>query len=229
MLDLVMRGIDGVSLSHKLHLSAETRHIPVLLSIADGLSEDELKSLNRSVDAITVKSNNHSLDTLKIIRDRIKLHETENLKEGEVAKIDQNPELELPFTEEVKTYQGNVLIVDDDPDSLFTLSEIIEACDCKTINARNGIECLRALDYKIPDLILLDIMMPEMDGFQTIARIKQNDQWAHIPVFAITAKAMLEDKKVILKHGFDDYIAKPVNSGVLAFKIEKTFAKLKTI
>ena len=227
--DLVMPAVDGIRLAYKLQTNVETKHIPVLVSLPRDISEDELQKLNSSIESIIEKSNIHPLDTLKIVRDRIKLHESENLKEGETAKIDQNPELELPFTEEVKTYQGNVLIVDDDPDSLFTLSEIVQACDCKTISARNGIECLRALEYKVPDLILLDIMMPEMDGFQTIARIKQNSQWAHIPVFAVTAKAMLEDKKVILKHGFDDYISKPVNSGVLAFKIEKTFAKLKMI
>ena len=131
-----------------------------------------------------------------------------------------------PENDELKgTYQGVVLIVDDDPDSLFTISEIVEVCDCKTILAKNGIECIKTLEKTIPDLILLDIMMPELDGFQTISRIRQNAKWAHIPVFAITAKAMLEDKQVILRHGFDDYVAKPVNSGVLAFKIERLFTK----
>jgi CheY-like chemotaxis protein len=101
----------------------------------------------------------------------------------------------------------------------------VEACECKTIPAKSGIECLKILEYCIPDLILLDIMMPELDGFQTLSRIKQNEKWSHLPVFAITAKAMLEDKEVILRHGFDDYIAKPVNSGVLAFKIERIFTK----
>ncbi len=229
IIDLIMPGVDGISLSYKLQTNVETKHIPVVMGIDEEYSEEDIHSINQIIEEINLKSDNHSLDILKIVRDRIKQHEAESLEVGEVVKIDHNPELELPFADEIKTYQGNVLIVDDDSDSLYTISEIVEACDCKTITARNGIECLRALEYKIPDLILLDIMMPEMDGFQTIARIKQNTHWAHIPVFAITAKAMLEDKKVILKHGFDDYIAKPVNTGVLAFKIEKTFTKLKMI
>ena len=128
-----------------------------------------------------------------------------------------------------KIFRGEVLIVDDDPDSLFTLNEIVQACDCRTKLAKNGLECLKMLEVKIPDLILLDIMMPEMDGFQTINRIRQNSNWANIPVFAVTAKAMLDDKEVILRHGFDDYIAKPVNSGVMAFKIERLFSKIKLI
>ena len=94
---------------------------------------------------------------------------------------------------------------------------------------KGGKECLEALEMKLPDLILLDIMMPGMDGFQTLNRIKQNKLWQTIPVFAVTAKAMVEDKEIILKHGFDDYISKPVNSASMAFKIERLFSKLNTV
>ena len=229
ILDLLMPNVDGISLSYKLKSNVETKHIPIIISTEKNINEHDRNELNKIVEDITVKSKGHPLDALKIVRDRIKILETELIEPGKLAGIDINPDLEIPFPEDVKIYQGNVLIVDDDPDSLFTLSEIVQACDCKTTTARNGLECLRALDYKLPDLILLDIMMPEMDGFQTIARIKQNSKWANIPVFAVTAKAMLDDKKVILKHGFDDYISKPVNSGVLAFKIERIFEKLKTM
>ena len=111
---------------------------------------------------------------------------------------------------------------------MFTINEIVESCNCRTILAKNGVECLKALEQVIPDLILLDIMMPEMDGFQAIKKIKENPVWADIPVVAVTAKAMLEDKEVILKHGFDDYIPKPVNPTVMSFKIKKIFSKLKT-
>jgi CheY-like chemotaxis protein len=80
------------------------------------------------------------------------------------------------------------------------------------------------LEKVTPNLILLDIMMPEMDGFQTIANIKLHPRWINIPVFAVTAKAMLDDKEVILKNGFDDYIPKPINSSILSFKIKKALS-----
>jgi CheY-like chemotaxis protein len=89
------------------------------------------------------------------------------------------------------------------------------------------LECLNILEENTPDLILLDIMMPEMDGFQTIKKIRENPSWRHIPVFAVTARAMLEDRQIILKNGFDDYITKPVNTGVISFKIEKLFSKIR--
>ena len=121
---------------------------------------------------------------------------------------------------------GEVLIVDDDPDTLFTINELVKDCNCKTILAKNGIECLEVLKHSNPDLILLDIMMPEMDGFETIKNIRKNEQWKDIPVFAVTAKAMANDKDIILKHGFDDYIPKPVKSTIITFKINQIFTRI---
>ena len=123
-------------------------------------------------------------------------------------------------------YKGKVLLVDDDADTLFTVNEIVQSCQCKTMLAHSGEECIDVLQNEIPDLILLDIMMPGMDGFQTLKRIKENQGWANIPVFAVTAKAMVGDKEIIIKHGFDDYIPKPVNAVIMAFKIEKLFTKI---
>jgi two-component system chemotaxis sensor kinase CheA len=121
-----------------------------------------------------------------------------------------------------------VLIVDDDADTLFTINEIVQATGCKTYLAKSGIECLKLLEQVHPDLILLDIMMPEMDGFQTLNNIRANNQLADIPIYAVTAKAMAGDKEIILKHGFNDYIPKPVNSTIISSKIGQLFSKIKT-
>jgi two-component system chemotaxis sensor kinase CheA len=121
---------------------------------------------------------------------------------------------------------GEVLIVDDDPDTLFTIDEMVKDCNCKTILAKNGIECLDKLKQSTPDLILLDIMMPEMDGFETIKNIRESAEWKDIPVFAVTARAMANDKEIILKHGFTDYIPKPVKSTIITFKIKQLFTKI---
>jgi signal transduction histidine kinase/DNA-binding response OmpR family regulator len=229
ILDLMMPNIDGVTLSQKLKSNKSTKHIPIIISTAKDLTPEERNSLSSIVEEISIKSNGHPADVLHVVKERIRMQESTtsfNIKEtNTVTTLPDKPKEDTEANDQNKTYQGLVLIVDDDPDSLFTISEIVEVCDCKTILANNGIECLKTLEHTIPDLILLDIMMPELDGFQTISRIRQNEKWAHIPVFAITAKAMLEDKQVILRHGFDDYVAKPVNSGVLAFKIERLFTK----
>lgn len=230
ILDLMMPNVDGITLSYRLKSNNDTKHIPIIISTAKDLTEEERNSLNNIVEEITVKSKGHPLDVLKIVRDIIRMEEVYTSSEERKTEVPGNGVVqEQPPNEDNKIYQGEVLIVDDDPDTLFTISEIVQACSCKTTLAKNGIECIKVLEQKIPDLILLDIMMPEMDGFQTIKAIKKNSRWANIPIFAVTAKAMLEDKEVIFKHGFDDYIAKPVNSGVMAFKIERLFSKFKII
>jgi CheY-like chemotaxis protein len=106
---------------------------------------------------------------------------------------------------------GEVMIVDDDPETLFTINEIIESCNCKTILARNGVECIKLLEESTPDLILLDIMMPEMDGYETIKKIRRECRKQNLPIIAVTAKAMKGDREKSIKAGASDYITKPVN------------------
>lgn len=230
IVDLIMPGVDGITLSHRLKSNKDTRHIPIIMSTAKDLTDEERNSLHNVVEEITLKSKGHPLDVLKIVRDHLKVQESfvqkkVPAKTSEKRKIDDTKKIRAS---QEKSNLGEVLIVDDDPDTLFTINEIVESCNCKTVLAKNGVECLNILERKVPDLILLDIMMPEMDGFQAIKMIRSNPDWAEIPVIAVTAKAMLEDKEVILKHGFDDYIPKPVNPTVMSFKIKKVFSKLKT-
>jgi signal transduction histidine kinase/DNA-binding response OmpR family regulator len=235
ILDLFMPNVDGLSLSHKLKSSKETRHIPVIISTAKDITDDEKNSLNNIVEDITVKSKGHPLDVLKIVRDRIKMHEEYSMMKDRITEYEPLEEVEDEVIEEQNTateesidgtkYKGKVLLVDDDQDTLFTINEIVQSCGCKTTMANGGKECIEHLESEIPDLILLDIMMPGMDGFQTLKKIRENEKWINIPVFAVTAKAMVGDREIILKQGFDDYIPKPVNAVTMAFKIEKLFTK----
>ncbi|MDR3609734.1 MAG: response regulator [Ignavibacteriaceae bacterium] len=227
IIDLIMSKVDGVSLTNKLKSNRETKHIPIILSTEQDITEEEKDNLNNLVEGITVKTKGHPLDILKAIRDRITLHEfycasnkKNNLSSANLQGIEN-------LVVEANNYMGQVLVVDDDPDTLFTINEILESCNCKTYLVTGGKECLKMLEQVTPDLILLDIMMPDMDGFQTINQIKKHPRWANIPIFAVTAKAMVEDKEVILRNGFDDYIPKPINSSVLSIKIRKIFMNLK--
>lgn len=229
ILDLMMPKIDGVTLSHKLKSNIKTKHIPIIISTAKDLNSEERQSLTTIVEDITVKSKGHPLDVLKIVRDRIKLHESYDSPIYQNKNIKVNSTNVLVFEDEIKrNVFGEVLIVDDDADTLFTLNEMVQATGCRTHLAKSGIECLKILEHVKPDLILLDIMMPEMDGFQTLKNIRANNELAEIPVFAVTAKAMAGDKEVILKYGFNDYIPKPVNTNIISSKIGQLFSKIKT-
>lgn len=112
-----------------------------------------------------------------------------------------------------------ILVVDDDSDSLFTMTEILNSYGYKTSIARNGLECLKVLESIKPKIILLDIMMPEMDGFETLKNIRAKKNFNDIKVFAVTAKAMENARDIIKNSGFEDCIFKPISSLELLQKI----------
>jgi len=118
-----------------------------------------------------------------------------------------------------------ILVIDDDSDSLFTLTEILNSYGFRTTVARSGFEALKILENVLPDLVLLDIMMPEMDGFQTIKKIKSIERLKSVKIFAVTAKAMENARDVITNSGFDDCVFKPVNPVELIHKILKHLNK----
>lgn len=233
IINLTSPGVDGLKLTHQLKSTSKTRHIPVLIAINDEFSDSEKKSLNESLKEITLKSEQHTIDVFHYVSNWL---EIQKLAKSTIVKVPDSP----PNTEKKpkamlhsesnnnQQFDLTVLIVDDDSNTLFTLSEIVKTVNCNPILAHNGKECLDLLENKIPDLILLDIIMPEMDGFKTIKNIKANTKWAEIPVIAVTAKAMKEDKEIIIRHGFSDYIPKPVNPAFVSHKIQTLITQLKT-
>ena len=116
---------------------------------------------------------------------------------------------------EKKLKDRSVLVIDDDPRNLFVITAALEQQGARVWNALNGRRALDMLEKITVDLIITDIMMPEMDGYQTIAAIRANPNIAHVSVVALTAKAMPQDRKNILEIGADDYLSKPVDYDVL--------------
>jgi two-component system chemotaxis sensor kinase CheA len=120
-------------------------------------------------------------------------------------------------------YLGDILIVDDDPDTLFTLNELVKKSGCNTLLAKNGVECLEILESAIPDMILMDLMMPRMDGFEAVKRIRVDKRFEQVPVIAITAKTIDDDGDELLQAGFTGYIRKPFDAAALISKIQRIF------
>lgn len=105
--------------------------------------------------------------------------------------------------------QSLVLAVDDNEDNLMLLIQVLQLLNCSVISSKDGhTATLLAQDYQ-PDLILLDIMLPDLDGIEVVQRLKQNPETMAIPVVAITAMARTEDRERILLAGCNDYIKKP--------------------
>ncbi|MBI5961688.1 MAG: response regulator [Chloroflexi bacterium] len=104
-----------------------------------------------------------------------------------------------------------ILLVEDEPDNLELIAETLGFFGLNVKTAANGIEGLQALQDFTPTLILLDLSMPQMDGWQMHRQLKADTRTARIPVVALTAHAMVGDKERVIQAGFDGYITKPIN------------------
>jgi len=119
-----------------------------------------------------------------------------------------------------------VLVVDDDPPSLELLQAYLEDMDCETVPAQDGPDALEIIAKEPPDLILLDVMMPKMSGFEVCKRIKKDPKTSDIPVIMVTALNEFGDIERGIDSGTDDFISKPVNKLELVTRV-KTMLKLK--
>jgi CheY-like chemotaxis protein len=111
----------------------------------------------------------------------------------------------------------NVLVVDDDVRNLFALTTVFERYNINVVTAESGKEAIQIIndDKQKVDMVLMDIMMPEMDGYETIRRIRSAPEFRTLPILALTAKAMKGDREKCLEAGASDYISKPVNTDQL--------------
>ena len=119
-----------------------------------------------------------------------------------------------------------VLVVDDNQQNLELLQAYLEDIDCRTVPARDGAEALEIIGKDPPDLILLDVMMPKMSGFEVCKRIKNDPKTGDIPVIMVTALNEYGDIERAIDSGTDDFLSKPVNKLELLTRV-KTMLKLK--
>lgn len=118
-----------------------------------------------------------------------------------------------------------ILIVDDEPFNVDTLEQELDDLGYATVSAANGKQALTQVAAEEPDLILLDIMMPEMDGFQVLSHLKAEAAWRDIPVIVISAMTDLGSVVKGIKLGAEDYLAKPFNEVLLRARLEAGLAK----
>lgn len=218
----------GLKKCPDMYLTTKGYQKLLYLLLPENISPEELTNGQNILAELSDISKATAYEILKVIRNAFYFLELgkQNLEPWTKEEKIETGGDEKAFKERTygENYVGNVLIVDDDSDSLFTINEIVQKCHCTTALAKNGKECLEILEKQKPDVILLDIMMPVMDGFQTLRAIREKPEFKDIPVIAVTAKAMIEDREIILKQGFDSYITKPINSGVLAFRLTKALS-----
>ncbi len=119
----------------------------------------------------------------------------------------------------------NVLIAEDNAVNRELLRELLEARGYTVVEACDGQEALRMIEQIHPDILLLDIGMPVMDGFAVMHKIRENPRLATLPVLAVTAYAMQGDQEKIMKSGFNGYLSKPIDARSLAEQLERLLRK----
>lgn len=148
------------------------------------------------------------------------------ISNAEISKILGIPDDEVAQRiEKFSDTRSKILIIDDEIDSLLPLKRSLEVEDYIVVGASNGHEALIKARTDIPDLILLDLMMPEMDGYEVCAKLKNDEMTKNIPVIMLTAKDSVRDKVKGLDIGADDYVTKPFNLNELKARVKSVLRR----
>jgi len=179
-------------------------NLPIIVFTGKNLSQVEEMKLKRYADSIVVKTANSYQRILDEVGLFLHLVEENN---GSAAK----PNSRFGFLQDV--LQGKkVLVADDDIRNIFSLTKALEKYQMTVVPATDGKDALKQLEENQDvAVILMDMMMPEMDGYETIASIRKNPRCENMPIIAVTAKTMMGDREKCIAAGASDYISKPVD------------------
>jgi signal transduction histidine kinase/DNA-binding response OmpR family regulator/CHASE3 domain sensor protein len=209
VLDLGLEDMSGLELLEKIKSHKALTGLPVIIYTGKELTIQEERQLKEYADSIIIKgvgSMERLLGEMTLF-----LHQVET-----ELPVEQQRMLQKVYNKDQILKGKTILLVDDDARSSFALSNKLEAYNINVIRAFDGKDALESLDSEIEvDLVLMDIMMPGMDGFETIQEIRKQEHFQNLPVIALTAKAMKEDREKCLKAGANDYLPKPVDTSKL--------------
>jgi CheY-like chemotaxis protein/putative methionine-R-sulfoxide reductase with GAF domain len=206
VLDLGLSDMSGFDLLEKMKEEPRLSQIPVIVYTGKELSKKQETELRRFAETIIikdVKSPDRLLDETALF-----LHRVESNLPAEKRKM-----LEQLHQHDPSLAGRKALIVDDDIRNIFALTSVLEQHDMEVFYAENGKDGIRMLQ-EVPeiDVVLMDVMMPEMDGYEAMRRVRELPKFRTLPIIALTAKAMKGDREKCIEAGASDYITKPVDT-----------------
>lgn len=205
IVDIGLPDMKDFELLEKIKRNKDKNNIPIIVYTGKDLTREESLRLNKLSNTVVLKTaNSHErlFDETTLFLHRV---------ESNLPKEKQNIIRKLHRTNEVLKSK-NVLIVDDDIRNIYSLTNVLEEEEMNCLTAENGVEALKILEKnKDIDLILMDVMMPQMDGFEATTKIRRLNGFSKVPIIALTAKAMKGDREKCLEVGMSDYVSKPVN------------------
>jgi CheY-like chemotaxis protein/HAMP domain-containing protein len=205
IVDLGLPDMSGFDLLELIKSDARLRQIPTIVYTGKDLSREETARLNRLANTVVLKtadSKERLLDETSLFLHRV---------ESKLPKEKQNIIRRLHKTDEVLK-EKIVLVVDDDIRNIYSLTNVLVDEGMTCLVAENGKSALKMLqENPTVDIVLMDVMMPEMDGYDATREIRKSSRYEKLPIIALTAKAMKGDREKCLSAGMSDYISKPVN------------------
>jgi CheY-like chemotaxis protein len=209
VLDLKLPKMTGFDLLERVKADERSRSLPVIVYTGKELTRREETKLKRYAETIVVKdarSPERLLDETSLFLHRVEA----KLPDSKRRMLEQLHNADALFLGK------KVLIVDDDVRNVFALTSALEAHGMEVIFAENGREGIEALRQSPEvDLVLMDVMMPELDGYETTRAIRELPEFEKLPIIALTAKAMKGDRERSIAAGASDYITKPVDTDQL--------------
>jgi CheY-like chemotaxis protein len=206
VLDLRLPDMTGFEVLERMREDKTLADVPVVVFTGRELSVEEdlqLHAMARSIVVKGVESPERLLDETALFLHRV-VTDLPAEKQRMLERLNSSDEDLVGQT---------VLLVDDDSRNIFALSSVLERRGMKVLTATTGREAIDLVETTSQlAIVLMDIMMPEMDGYQTIAKIRRNPAYRRLPIVALTAKAMKGDREKCLEAGASDYLAKPVNT-----------------
>ncbi len=197
--------MNGFDLLERIKEAPEISNIPLIVYTGQELSKEENARLEKLANAVVLKtafSHERLLDETTLFLHRV---------ESRLPKDKQKYARSLHKVDEILR-DKKVLIVDDDVRNVYSLVALFEQEGLSCIIAENGVAAIEALERdKEIDIVLMDVMMPEMDGYEATAEIRKRKELKNLPIIALTAKAMKGDRERSLAAGMSDYISKPIN------------------
>ena len=205
IMDLRLQDMSGAELLQRMTTAEIYSFPPVIVHTAGELSaadEAELLRYSRSIIIKGTRSPERLLDEVMLF-----LHKVE------MELPPERQQMLRSVRNRERVFEGRkILVVDDDVRNIFALTSLLEQKGAFVEVARNGREALEQLESSGDiDLVLMDIMMPEMDGYEAIERVRAIPRFSHLPIIAVTAKAMRDDQERCLRAGANDYLSKPIN------------------
>ena len=205
VLDLNLPDMNGLELLEMVKRDINPQHLRVVVYTGRDLTQEEKYRLEVMAETTIVKDA-RSLEHL-IDKTALFLHRIEAKFHAPPGSTSPGPQSDLELAGK------KVLIVDDDVRNMFALTSMLERWEMIVLRAEDGRQAMEILkDTPGIDLVLMDIMMPEMDGYKTMRAIRSIDRFRDLPIVALTAKAMKDDRRKCIEAGASEYLAKPVGS-----------------